>query len=229
MSKTFFITGGTSGIGKATAQLAVAQGHRVYITGLEPDLLHAFVESFDPAARERIGGDIVDAGSWEETQRAVHACVTQFGGLDVVLANAGFSSRGDLVNGDPQSWRNMVMTNVLGPVLLIKATMPHLMESRGHFLFTGSISARKVHAGNLYTATKWAITGLAESLRQQVVGTGVRVGVISPGQVDTPLWAEKQKHMMSPDDVARTIMWMLAQPEHIDVSEIIMRTLGQEF
>jgi NADP-dependent 3-hydroxy acid dehydrogenase YdfG len=229
MSKTFFITGGTSGIGEATARVAIAEGHKVYVTGRSKDRLHAFMDSFDASARERVGGDSVDAGSWEETQRAVDACVTCFGGLDVAFANAGFSSHGDLVSGDPESWHDMVLTNVLGPALLIKAAMPHLGKSRGHFLFTGSTAGRKVYPGNLYTATKWAVTGLAESLRQQVVGTGVRVSVIAPGQVDTPLWAAKETHMMSPDDVARAIMWILAQPEHVDVSEMIVRALGQEF
>ncbi|WP_204277653.1 SDR family oxidoreductase, partial [Enterobacter hormaechei] len=78
-----------------------------------------------------------------------------------------------------------------------------LTERRGHFLFTGSVSGRKVYPGNLYTATKWAITGLAESLRQQVIGTGVRVSIIAPGHVDTPLWGETPVAMMQPDDVAR--------------------------
>jgi NADP-dependent 3-hydroxy acid dehydrogenase YdfG len=229
MSKTFFITGGTSGIGEATARLAVSEGHKVFITGRSPDRLRTLVESFDAGARERIAGDVVDASSWEETQRAVDSCVKHFGGLDVAFANAGFSSRGDLVSGDPDSWRDMVMTNVLGPVLLIKAAIPHLAQSRGHFLFTGSTAGRKVYPGNLYTATKWAITGLAESLRQQVVGTGVRVSVISPGHVDTPLWAAKETHMMSPGDVARAVMWILAQPKHLDMSEMIFRALGQEF
>ncbi|QAU24445.1 SDR family oxidoreductase [Dyella sp. M7H15-1] len=229
MTKTFFITGGTSGIGEATARLAVAEGHKVYITGRSQDRLRSFIESFGATASEHVAGDIVDAGSWEDTQRAVDACVKRFGGLDVAFANAGFSSRGNLVSGDPESWRDMVMTNVLGPVLLIKATVPHLTQSRGHFLFTGSTAGRKVYPGNLYTATKWAVTGLAESLRQQVVGTGIRVSVISPGHVDTPLWAAKETHMMSPDDVARAIMWILAQPEHLDMSEMIMRALGQEF
>ncbi|RDS84080.1 SDR family oxidoreductase [Dyella psychrodurans] len=229
MSKTWFITGGTSGIGEATARLAVAEGHRVYVTGRNAERLRNFLESFDDHSRDRVAGDVVDAGSWEQTERAVEACQDRFGELNVAFANAGFSSRGDLASGDPESWREMVMTNVLGPVLLIKAALPALMECRGHFLFTGSTAARKVYPGNLYTATKWAVTGLAESLRQQVVGTGVRVSVISPGHVDTPLWAAKETHMMPPEDVARAVMWMLAQPEHLDMSELIMRALGQEF
>jgi NADP-dependent 3-hydroxy acid dehydrogenase YdfG len=227
--KTFFITGGTSGIGEATARLAIAEGHQVYVTGRNPQRLAALLDSFDAKSRERIAGGIVDASSWEQTDDAVKACIAQFGNLDVAFANAGFSSRGDLVTGDPESWRDMVMTNVLGPALLIKAAMPLLMKTQGHFLITGSTGGRKVFPGNLYTATKWAVTGMAESLRQQVVGTGVRVCLIAPGQVDTPLWAAKETYMMSPDNVARAIMWILAQPKDVDVSEVIMRSLGQEF
>lgn len=227
--KTIFITGGTSGIGEATARLAVAEGHRVYVTGRQRQRLDAFLGSFDAQARERVTGDIVDAASWEQTQHAVQACIDRFGGLDVAFSNAGFSSRGDLLTGDPESWRDMVMTNVLGAALLIKASLPALTERRGHFLFTGSTAGRKVYPGNLYTATKWAVTGLAESLRQQVVGSGVRVSVIAPGHVDTPLWAETPDAMMKPDDVARVVMWVLKQPDHVDVSELIIRALGQSF
>lgn len=229
MHKTLFITGGTSGIGAATARHAVSEGHRVYVTGRNRERLHALLESFDPASRARITGDVVDAGSWEQTHRAVEACLSHFGGLDVAFANAGFSARGDLATGDPVAWRDMVMTNVLGAALLIKATLPTLIERRGYFLFTGSTAGHKVYPGNLYTATKWAVTGLAESLRQQVVGTGVRVSVIAPGHVDTPLWAEIPDAAISPDDVARAVLWTLAQPPHVDVSEMIVRAVGQAF
>ncbi|KMW49172.1 SDR family oxidoreductase [Ralstonia insidiosa] len=225
--KTLLITGGTSGIGEATARHAVAEGHQVYVTGRQRQRLDDFLGSFDADARQRITGDVVDASSWEQTQRAVQACVDHFGGLDVAYANAGFSSRGDLLTGDPDSWRDMINTNFLGAALLIKAALPVLTERRGHFLFTGSVSGRKVYPGNLYTATKWAITGLAESLRQQVIGTGVRVSIIAPGHVDTPLWGETPVAMMQPDDVARVVMWVLKQPEHVDVSEVIVRALGQ--
>jgi NADP-dependent 3-hydroxy acid dehydrogenase YdfG len=227
--KTLFITGGTSGIGEATARLAIAEGHQVYVTGRNPQRLAALLDSFDAKSRQRIAGSIVDASSWEQTDNAVKACIAQFGSLDVAFANAGFSSRGDLASGDPESWRDMVMTNVLGAALLVKATLPALIQRRGHFVFTGSTAGRKVYPGNLYTATKWAVTGLAESLRQQVIGTGVRVSVIAPGHVDTPLWAERPDAMMSPEDVARIVLWMLAQPENVDVSELIVRALGQEF
>ncbi|XRD90584.1 SDR family oxidoreductase [Dyella nitratireducens] len=229
MHKTLFITGGTSGIGAATARQAIAQGHRVYVTGRSKERLQAWLDSFDRTSRERIVGDVVDASSWDQTQRAVEACQAHFGVLDVAFANAGFSSRGDLLTGDPESWRDMVMTNVLGAALLIKATLPALTKTRGHFLFTGSTAGRKVYPGNLYTATKWAVTGLAESLRQQLVGTGVRVCVMAPGHVDTPLWAERPDAMMSPDDVARMVLWILQQPDHVDVSEVIVRALGQAF
>jgi NADP-dependent 3-hydroxy acid dehydrogenase YdfG len=229
VSKTIFITGGTSGIGAATARHAVAAGHRVFVTGRSQERLRALLDSFDTTQQDQVDGRIVDASSWDETDRAVRGCIERFGGLDVAFANAGFSARGDLGSGDPEKWREMLLTNVLGAALLIKATLPALTAVRGHFLFTGSTAGRKVYPGNLYTATKWAVTGLAESLRQQVVGTGVRVSNISPGHVDTPLWAERPDAMMEPDDVARTVMWILEQPRNVDISEIILRATGQAF
>ncbi|WP_211474138.1 SDR family oxidoreductase [Collimonas humicola] len=227
--KNIFITGGTSGIGAATARHAIAAGRNVFVTGRSEPRLQAFLDSFQGEQRSRIFGEVVDAGSWEQTESAVQACLQRWGRLDVAFANAGFSARGDLASGDPEKWREMLMTNVLGAALLIKATLPALTTTRGYFLFTGSTAGRKVYPGNLYTATKWAVTGLAESLRQQMVGSGVRVSVISPGHVDTPLWAERPDAMMEADDVARAVMWILDQPDHVDVSEMIIRALGQEF
>lgn len=154
MSKTLFITGGTSGIGAATARQAVADGYRGYVTGRSRLRLHELLDSFDADSGTRITGDVADAPSWEDTQHAVEACIAHFGGLDVAFANAGFSSRSDLATGDPESWRDMVMTNVLGTALLIKAALPALIQTRGHFLMTGSTCGRKVYPGNLYSATK---------------------------------------------------------------------------
>ena len=229
MKKTLFITGGTSGIGAATARQAIMAGHEVFITGRSHERLQAVLDSFDLEARTRIHGGLVDATSWAETQAAVQSCVERWGRVDVVFANAGFSARGDLATGDPEQWRDMILTNVLGAALLIKAALPALIEAQGHFLFTGSTAGRKVYPGNLYTATKWAITGLAESLRQQLIGTGVRVSNIAPGHVDTPLWAERPDAMMAPEDVARAVLWILGQPSHVDISEVIIRAVGQEF
>ncbi|MFJ4027282.1 SDR family oxidoreductase [Paenarthrobacter sp. NPDC089989] len=221
------VTGGTSGIGAALVRESLRAGHSVFTTGRDPVKLDALLAS--SPATGRLGGVVADAGDWEQTRDAVAAARGFMGGIDVAVANAGFSSPGDLADGDPLLWRDMVLTNVYGPAILAKAALPQLMENRGHMVLIGSTAGRKVYPGNLYTATKWAVTGYAESLRQQLVGTGVRVLHIAPGHVDTPLWREAPDASIPPESVAGTMLWALSQPPGVDVSEVMVRATGQAF
>lgn len=223
-ARRFLITGGTSGIGAAIATRAAADGHRVLVTARDPERLQAVCD-----AHPGMEGVAADAAEWSDTRDAVARAAARLGGLDAVVANAGFSARGDLEGGDPEQWRRMVLTNVLGPALLVKAALPLLRESRGHVVLMGSASGRKVYPGNLYTATKWALTGYAESLRQQLVGSGVRMTLVAPGHVRTPLWESAPDAWISPDQVAAAVMWALEQPDDVDVSEVVIRATGQEF
>jgi NADP-dependent 3-hydroxy acid dehydrogenase YdfG len=96
-------------------------------------------------------------------------------------------------------------------------------------VLTGSVAGRHIRRGSLYSATKWAITGLAGSIRDEAVGTGVRVTVVQPGLVDTELISEEQraKPNLVPDDIARTVLFALQQPPSVDVNEIVVRPTGQ--
>ncbi|AFR27554.1 SDR family oxidoreductase [Arthrobacter sp. Rue61a] len=221
------VTGGTSGIGAALVRESLQAGHSVFTTGRDPAKLAAFLETCSGLGH--VGGVVADAGDWEQTRDAVSAAHEFLGGIDVAVANAGFSAAGDLSDGDPDQWRHMVLTNVYGPAILAKAALPQLLENRGHMVLIGSTAGRKVYPGNLYTATKWAVTGYAESLRQQLVGTGVRVLHIAPGHVDTPLWKEAPDALIPPESVAGTMLWALTQPPGVDVSEVMVRATGQAF
>lgn len=221
------VTGGTSGIGAALVRESLRAGHTVFTTGRDAGRLEAFLASCSELGQ--VHGTVADAGDWVQTRDAVSAAVRALGGLDVAVANAGFSAPGDLADGDPEMWRDMVLTNVYGPAILAKAVLPALTANRGHMVLVGSTAGRKVYPGNLYTATKWAVTGYAESLRQQLVGTGVRVLHVAPGHVDTPLWKEAPDAAMTPESVAEAILWGLARPSGVDVSEIVLRATGQAF
>ncbi|MHA7223664.1 SDR family oxidoreductase [Arthrobacter sp. RHLT1-20] len=221
------MTGGTSGIGAALVRESLRAGHTVSTTGRDAGRLEAFLASCSGLGQ--VHGTVADAGHWDQTRDAVAAAVGALGGLDVAVANAGFSSPGDLADGDPETWRDMVLTNVFGPAILAKAALPQLIANRGRFVLTGSTAGRKVYPGNLYTATKWAVAGYAESLRQQLVGTGVRVLHIAPGHVDTPLWKKAPDAAVTPGAVAGAILWALNQPSGVDVSEITIRATGQRF
>jgi NADP-dependent 3-hydroxy acid dehydrogenase YdfG len=100
-------------------------------------------------------------------------------------------------------------------------------ETRGHVLLTGSVAGRRALPGSLYSATKWAVTAMGESLRQEVEGTGIRVTLIEPGMVDTPFFDNRPQGALEADDIARAVMFAIGQPPHVDVNEILIRPTSQ--
>ncbi|MGH3420782.1 MAG: SDR family oxidoreductase, partial [Streptosporangiaceae bacterium] len=152
----------------------------------------------------------------------------RWGRLDVAFANAGFGARRGLLNESPEHWRAMVLTNVYGAALTLRATVPALKESRGHLLLTGSVAGRTVQAGSVYAATKWAVTALGEAARQELVSSGVRVTLIEPGVVDTPFFSRRPQAFLAPDDVARAVMYAVSQPPDVAVNEILIRPAAQD-
>jgi NADP-dependent 3-hydroxy acid dehydrogenase YdfG len=157
----------------------------------------------------------------------VDRTLERFGRIDVAFANAGFGATRGFLNESPEQWRSMVLTNVYGAALTIRATVPSLIEARGHLLLTGSVAGRRVLPGSLYSATKWAVTAMGEAARQELDGTGVRVTLVEPGAVDTPFFDTPPEDALTPDDVARVVMFAISQPPHVDVNEVLVRPTGQ--
>jgi len=121
----------------------------------------------------------------------------------------------------------MVLTNVLGAALTIRATLPALRESVGHLLLTGSVAGRRALPGSLYSATKWAVTAMGEAARQELEGTGIRVTLIEPGSVRTPFFDRPPAGALEPDDIAEAVLYAVGQPPHVDVNEILVRPTAQ--
>jgi NADP-dependent 3-hydroxy acid dehydrogenase YdfG len=225
-TKTFFITGGGSGIGAALARQANGAGHQVFATGRSQDKLDELSSSLDPETATTLAADGSD---WEQTEAAAVAAVERFGGLDVVVANAGGTAAGNFESGDPEAWRTMVLTNVLGVAMTAKATIPQLAERRGRLILIGSVAGHKIPPGSLYSATKHAVTAMSESLRMEVTKRGIGVTLIAPGRVETPFWEElPDAPMLAPEAVAEAILWACDQPAAVDVNEVLLRPAGQE-
>ena len=131
---------------------------------------------------------------------------------------------------DPvDDWKAMILTNVYGAALTIRATIEHVKAAKGHMLLTGSVAGRRSLPGSLYSATKFAVTGMGESLRQELNGTGVRVTLVEPGMVDTPFFENRPSlHALEGDDVARAVMYAVQQPPHVDVNELLIRPTDQD-
>ena len=221
----FLIPGASSGIGEATARHAAQAGYRLVVAARSTDKLERLASEL--AGEHRPLAIRVDVTEWDQQQAMAQAALERFGSLDVVFANAGFGAARGFLNESPEHWRSMVLTNVYGAALTIRATMEAVKRSRGHFLLTGSVAGRRALPGSLYSATKWAVTAMGEALRQELNDTGVRVTLIEPGMVDTPFFDNPVSNALHPDDIARAVMFAVSQPPHVDVNEILVRPTAQ--
>ncbi len=217
----FLITGASSGIGAATARHAAEAGYRLVLAARSEDKLEALARELDALPVR------CDVTSWDDQQQMAATALERFGRLDVVFANAGFGAPRGFLESTPEHWEAMVLTNVYGAALTIRATLPHVRETRGHVLLTGSVAGRRALPGSLYSCTKWAVTAMGEALRQEVDGTGVRVSLIEPGMVDTPFFDNRPRGALEADDIARAVMFVVQQPPHVDVNEVLVRPTGQ--
>jgi NADP-dependent 3-hydroxy acid dehydrogenase YdfG len=223
------ITGGSSGIGAAAARQLMDLGHRVAVTGRDVERLDRFAEGLGrPAGLLTFAGD---ASDYHAVRSVVEATVREFGRLDAAVANAGFATHDDLATGDPARWREMVLTNVLGPALLIRAALPALKQTRGRIVLVGSVAGFVHTPGNIYGITKWAVTGLAENTRRMVTGDGVGVTLVAPGRVATPFWdglgGPPTSELLTADQIAASIVWAITQPDGVDVNTMVIRPVGQ--
>ena len=224
--KVFLITGASTGIGAATARMAVEAGYRVVLSARSADKLEALAGE--------LGGDDVavavpaDVAEWEDNERLAQVAIDRFGGIDVVFANAGFGAERSFLGDSPEHWRAMVLTNVLGVAYTIRATLEAVRDRQGHFVITSSAAGRRALPGSLYSATKHAVTAMGESLRQELNGTGCRVTLIEPGMVDTPFFDNPGEGRLEADDVAELVMFAVSRPARVDVNEIFVRPTAQD-
>ncbi|HEX2044921.1 MAG TPA: SDR family oxidoreductase [Gaiellaceae bacterium] len=222
----FLITGASSGIGAATARRAAEAGYRLVLAARRAEMLAELADEL--GGRERALAVPCDVTEWADQEAAVEQALAEFGRLDVALANAGFGAPRGFLASTPEHWREMVLTNVYGVALTIRATLPALKESRGHLLLTSSVAGRRALPGSLYAATKWAVTAMGEAARQELNDTGVRVTLVEPGMVDTPFFEDPVTDALEPDDVARAVLYAVGQPAHVDVNEILLRPTAQK-
>jgi NADP-dependent 3-hydroxy acid dehydrogenase YdfG len=218
----FLITGASTGIGAATARQAAQAGYDVVLAARSEDKLQALASEIGALAVR------CDVTEWEEQEALVKRTLDEYGRIDVAFANAGFGGARGFMQEDPETWKRMVLTNVYGCALTIRATMPALRESKGHLLLTSSVAGRRALPGSLYSATKHAVTAMGEAARLDYNDSGVRVTLIEPGAVDTPFFDNPPKiRALDADDVARAIMFAVSQPPHVDVNEILVRPTAQ--
>jgi len=237
------VTGASSGIGEATATALAAAGASVAIGARRRDRLDAL------AAKLRDGGATVlqldlDVTDEEQCRAAVDRTRTELGGLDVLVNNAGVMLLGTIVGADPEDWRRMVQTNVMGVFYMTAAAIDGMVaQGSGDIVNMSSVAGRQARVGaGVYNASKWAVNAFSESLRQEVTQRGVRIGLVEPGAVATEL----TDHITQPDakaasvemytsmralqadDVARAVLYLVTQPPHVAVNELLVRPTDQQ-
>jgi NADP-dependent 3-hydroxy acid dehydrogenase YdfG len=226
--RVMLITGASTGIGAATAHKAVDAGWQVVLAARSADKLSELVGEL---GEEHALAQRCDVTEFGDQEALVSAALDRFGRIDAAFANAGFGAARGFLKEDPDQWRQMVLTNVLGVAYTIRAVLPHFKERReGHFLLTSSVAGRRSLPGSLYSATKWAVSGMGESLRQELrqdEGSEIRVTLVEPGVVDTPFFDNRPTTALEAEDIARIVMFVLEQPSRVDINEVLVRPTSQ--
>src|SRR4051812_35974348 len=235
--------GASSGIGEATAVALAEAGAAVAIGARRRDRLDAL------AGKLRNGGARVlqldlDVTDEQACTDAVAGTRAELGGLDVLVNNAGVMLLGTIVGADTEDWRRMLHTNVLGLMYMTHAAIEGMVEQgSGDVVNISSVAGRVARLGSgVYNASKWAVNAFSESLRQEVTGRGVRISLVEPGAVATEL----TEHITQPaakkairdsvgamtplqaDDIARAILYVVSQPAHVAINEVLVRPTDQE-
>ncbi|WP_112322452.1 SDR family oxidoreductase [Oceanibium sediminis] len=218
-TKTMFLTGASSGIGAATARAAVAAGWNVALFARSADKIEALAGELGAQALA-LPGDVTQEAAQAE---AIARTVAHFGALHAVYANAGLGATAmGTEAGELANWREMLDVNIWGALLSAKLALPHLKETKGHILLTGSLAGRAKLKGSVYGATKWFIHGWAANLQEEVREWGGRCTVIAPGMVDTPFFDESKPQGLRPEDVANAVVYALNQPPTVNVGEVFL-------
>lgn len=231
------ITGGGSGIGAATAAELAALGARLVVSDLSGEKAAGTVKDIHDSGHE---ADAIAANVtvFDDLVAVRDRCLAAYGRIDFAVANAGIVDASSLADGDPERWRQVIETNVLGAAYTIRAVLGAMRQhGSGHIVLIASLSGRNAYVGEpIYIASKWAVVGLGHALEKEAIAYGVRVTLIEPGLVDTPMtranpFSRKELDTadapLQPVDVARAVAFALSQPPHVSISELAIRPMIQ--
>lgn len=235
-NKVIVITGASSGIGEATAKKLAEGGAKVVLSARREDRLKKLaLEIGDNAAYFKS-----DVSSAEDMKALIAMAKEKFGRVDVLFANAGVMPGSNMSELKTRDWMSMVNINIVGVLNSIAAVLPEFTAQKsGHILVTSSVAGTRSVPGNaVYSGTKHFVRAMLDSFRAESVmeGTNIRTTVIYPGSIKTELLntiapSETKKMVekfyeevgLEPDVIANAVLYAISQPDHVDVSDIIVR------
>ena len=227
------VTGAGRGIGRAAAVALAAHGVRVALAARSEAELEKVRREIDEGGGEAIAFP-ADLAEVETPRSLVSAVVNAFGGLDILINNAGFAKSRPISATTAEEWDRLMAVNARAPFLLCREALPHLKKSgRGRIVNISSVVGYKGYVNQgAYTASKHALAGFTKVLAQEVMADGIRVHLVSPGGVDTGLATRMRPDLdrsglTAPEDIAETILFLLCLEGNAVIDEVNIRRPGK--
>jgi NADP-dependent 3-hydroxy acid dehydrogenase YdfG len=233
--KVAIVTGASSGIGAATAEVLARKGALVAVVARRADRLTDLVKRIE-AAGGRAAAFPADVAQEPEANKAAADVLSRYGRVDILVNSAGIVRPGSVETGDPAHWRESIEINLLAAMYLSRVVLPGMRaRGEGHIVNVSSTAGRTIGTGHsAYVASKHAVNAFSEAMRQEVAALGIRVTIVEPGATETEVFASipdtaaraimnqhitKQGNMRA-EDVANAILYALEQPPNVNVREI---------
>jgi NADP-dependent 3-hydroxy acid dehydrogenase YdfG len=233
--RSIVLTGGTTGIGRATARLLASRGARVLIFGRHEKELNEALEEIRDMGGE-VYGLTADQSREDDIRKVFREADERLGGVNVLINNAALAA-GSITEGDYSDWQYVINTNLLGYMACCREAIDRMRpKGDGHILLVGSMSADEREEGkDVYVATKAAIQGFTQALRKSVNKEGIRVTLVEPGKVASDMSGPKEEQprkesrmeMLKAEDIAECVYYCLVQPKRCDVVSVQIRPLMQ--
>lgn len=243
MTKYAVITGASSGIGMATAHKLAEQGYDLLVTGRRQDRLEELAKKLETHRGVKIHVSVFDIRVRSEVEKAVQSFPAEFKAPDVLVNNAGLAAGlGEIKDGDPDDWDQMIDTNVKGLLYISRQLLPEMAARRtGHVVNIGSIAGKEIYpGGNVYCGTKHMVDALSKSMRREMAEDGIRISAIHPGAVETEFSLVRFKgdsakaskvyegfENLLAEDIANAIWYVLSQPRHVNINELTIMPMAQ--
>lgn len=237
-SKTVFITGATSGIGKSAAYKFAELGCNLLLAARREDRLEEISKELESNYSIEVSALTMDVQNYEFVKFQIDGLDDKWKKIDILLNNAGLArGMGSIKDGSVQDWNEMIDTNVKGVLYVSKCVIPLMLKNKsGHIINIGSIAGREVYPnGNVYCATKHAVDAITKSMRMELLDTGIKVSTIDPGLVETEFSLvrhrgdeEKSKTIykglkpLTPDEIAEAIIFTATRNENFVIAEMVL-------